>query len=384
MKILDKYQLKQIAYGFLFTGFVLMAIVWLTQSLKIMDMIVSNGISLWSFLKLTFLVLPNFIIIISPIVVFVVCLFCYSRMSVDRELHVLRAIGMSSFRISRPALFFALIITLVNYAMVFYFIPTSFSAFRSLQWELRYDVSNILIKEGEFVSLENNFNLFIKNRDEKGNLQGIMINDNRTSDKKTTTLAEKGALINSNGIPKIILENGIRQENSLNSERFSTLQFDKYLIDFGLIEKNADNRTKKPKEMFVWDLLTLTEKDGFSASDIRKFRVEAHSRFVKPLYNILFYIIACVGILASSFSRYGQTKSMIFSIAAMVTLQSLQIALENIADGNLSYLPLLYLNVFVPMAIGIYILKNDNIATAWQSFTGKIKKQNNEVEPNEV
>ncbi len=140
MKILDKYQFKQIAVGFLFVGLVLMSVVWLTQSLKIVDMIVTNGISFWAFLKLTVLVLPNFIIIISPIVIFVVCLFCYSRMSVDRELHVMRAIGMSSFRISRPALYFALIITAINYAMVFYFIPASFSKFRELQWELMYDL----------------------------------------------------------------------------------------------------------------------------------------------------------------------------------------------------------------------------------------------------
>ncbi len=374
MKILDKYQLKQIAVGFIFIGFILMAIVWLTQSLKIMDMIVSNGISIGAFFQLTLLVLPNFIIIISPIVIFVVCLFSYSRMSLDREVHVLRSIGMSSFRISRPALWFAIIVTILNYAMVFYFIPTSFAAFRALQWELRYDLSNILIKEGEFISLDKNLNIYVKDRDNQGNLYGLMINDNRNPSTKSTTLAERGALLSSDGAPRIIMEKGVRQENSVENNRFSTLHFDQYLIDFDILEKDPSQRLIKAKELFIWELLTLTEKDGISPNDVKKFRVEAHARIAKPLYNILFYIIATVGILGSAFSRYGQTKSMVISISIMVILQSLQIAFENIADGNLTYIPLIYLNVIVPMIIGIYILKNDNIYTAWYKLKRETKR----------
>ncbi len=378
MKILDKYQIKQIGVGFAFVGFILMSIIWLTQSIRVMDMIITNGISLGAFFKLTMLLLPNFIIIISPIVIFVVCLFTYSRMSVDREIHVLRAVGMSSLQISRPTLVFSILIALVNYSMVLYFIPASVQSFKELQWELRYDLSNLLIKEGEFISLDSNMNLYIKEKDSSGNLSGIMINDNRKPDSKSTTLAEKGALIHSSGAPKIIMENGIRQENSTTNNRFSSLKFDKYLIDFDIAEKASGYRQKKAKEMYIWELFSASKSDGHSDSSLRKFRVEAHSRILKPLYNILFYLIAGVGVLATTFSRYGQTRAMILTITSMVSLQALQVALENISDANTAYIPLMYLNVLIPGFISFYILKNDNITTSLFNVKQKLKRTKSE------
>ncbi len=231
-----------------------------------------------------------------------------------------------------------------------------------------------MIKEGEFVSLDKNLNLYIKERDANGNLLGIMINDNRNPENKNTTLAKQGALLKSDGAPRIIMENGVRQENSLQNNRFSTLSFDKYLIDFGIVEKNSSVRNKKAKERFIWELLFASEKDGYSKEEIRKYRVEAHARIAKPLYNILFYIIASIGILASSFSRYGQTKAMLTSIGCMVVLQSMQIAIENMADRSLSYLPLIYFNVIIPIVIGIYILRNDSISTSWYKIKRETKK----------
>ena len=75
MKILNKYILKQLLVGFTLVLVSMTTLVWLTQSLKMIDMIVTKGVSVGVFVKMTLLVLPNFVQILSPLALFAVTLF---------------------------------------------------------------------------------------------------------------------------------------------------------------------------------------------------------------------------------------------------------------------------------------------------------------------
>ena len=59
MKIADKYILRQLIVGFILVLSCLTMLVWLTQSLRMIDMIVSKGVGAWVFIEMTLLVLPN-------------------------------------------------------------------------------------------------------------------------------------------------------------------------------------------------------------------------------------------------------------------------------------------------------------------------------------
>ena len=95
MTILNRYILKQLFVGFALVLISMTVLVWLTQSLKMIDMIVTKGVSIGIFLKMTVLVLPNFIQILSPLALFAVTLFVYTRMQSDKELMVMKAVGIN-------------------------------------------------------------------------------------------------------------------------------------------------------------------------------------------------------------------------------------------------------------------------------------------------
>ena len=65
MKIIDRYTLRQIIVGFVLVLTSMTTLVWLTQSLRMIDMIVTKGVSVGIFFELTLLVLPNFLQILS-------------------------------------------------------------------------------------------------------------------------------------------------------------------------------------------------------------------------------------------------------------------------------------------------------------------------------
>ena len=104
MKKLNRYIVKQIFIGFLLVTFSLLSILWLTQSLRFVDLITNKGIPVGLFVKLTSLLMPRLFVLLSPICAFVAVLFVYNRMLGDRELVVIKSAGISPWQGAKPAL----------------------------------------------------------------------------------------------------------------------------------------------------------------------------------------------------------------------------------------------------------------------------------------
>ena len=114
MKKLNKYISKQILVGFLLVTFSLMSILWLTQSLRFVDLITGKGIPVSIFVKMTTLLMPRLFSILSPISLFVAVLFVYNRMLSDRELVVMKAAGISPWQGAKPAFIVGIFACLFN------------------------------------------------------------------------------------------------------------------------------------------------------------------------------------------------------------------------------------------------------------------------------
>jgi lipopolysaccharide export system permease protein len=93
-----------------------------------------------------------------------------------------------------------------------------------------------------------------------------------------------------------------------------------------------------------------------SISDKRKYIVEGNRRITTPWYNLVFALLACTGPLIGNFNRRGQTKIMSLSVFAMIVIQGLDLVFTNLSGRSLYFVPLLYINCFVPLFCCIYLL----------------------------
>ena len=91
MKRIDKYIFRQLLLTTLVVAAALTCVVWLTQSLRFVEMIVNRGLSAALFAYFTLLFLPAFLSVILPISLLAAVLFTYNRLLTDSELVVLRA-----------------------------------------------------------------------------------------------------------------------------------------------------------------------------------------------------------------------------------------------------------------------------------------------------
>ena len=344
---IDRYLFRQLLLALIAVTTGLVALIWLTQSLRFVELVVNRGLSIRVFLELSSLQIPYFVSVILPITTFVVVQFVYQRLAGDRELTVLRATGLSPLALARPALAVALLATALGYLLNLWVVPAASSEFRQYQFEIRNRVAAFLLQEGVFTQVSDDLTVYVRTRDPDGQLRGILIEDTRQSNNPATILAERGRLIGSEATPQVLLFNGSRQEIDRQTGRLNVLTFAEDAIDLSPGARGAEQRFRDMTEMSIGDLLH-PPAGAVMAQDIPKLEVEAHRRLATPLTTVSFTLVALVAVLMGTFRRHGGLVRPAFAILAVVGLLAAGLALVDLAAKQLSLIPLIWADSIVP------------------------------------
>lgn len=373
MRLITRYILRQVVLGTLLVSAGLAVILWLSQSLRLVEMIISKGLGLGMFVKMTMLLMPSFLVIVFPIALFAVILFTYNRLNGDRELVVMRAVGLGPFGLAMPALVVGLALTLLCYALTLYISPMSVGAFREMRWQVRNDLTQVLVQEGAFTEIETGMTVYVRQRGPNDELLGILIHDNRDPARPVTVMADRGALLNAPEGPRVLMENGNRQEVEVGTGRMSLLYFDRHVMELGKTGEQTAPRFRDARERMTGELLATTaENSGLDPENVRKFHVEAHQRLASPLFNLTFALMAAAAVLTGSFNRRGNGRRILVAIGAMVAVQVIGLAAINGAAASELLMPLIYATAIVPGMIAIAILFRATTVTAGPRATAAV------------
>jgi lipopolysaccharide export system permease protein len=344
---LDKYVLRQLMVALAATTGGLAMLIWLTQSLRFVSLVIDRGLSLRVFLELTRLLIPNFVAVILPITTFVVAQFVYQRLAGDRELTVMRAAGLAPSRIARPALYCTLIAVALSYVLNVWIVPASYHRFRQYEFEIRNKMAAFLLQEGVFTQVSPTMTVYIRTRDQDGTLHGIMVEDDRQKSVHATILAEHGHLEANGDVPKVVLFDGSRQEIDRKTGRLNVLTFQQNTIDLASTAKDDDVRFRDSTEMSLGELFHPDPRT-VQARDRGKFLVEAHRRLTAPLTAFSFTMVALVAVLAGGFSRHGGIARPMGAILSVVGLLALGLVVQSIAARNADLIPLIWVQAILP------------------------------------
>jgi lipopolysaccharide export system permease protein len=355
MKAISRYILNQLVFVVVFVAVGITFAVWLTQSLRLIDYIVNRGLPASSFILFVALLLPSFLGVVLPIATFCAVLFIYNKMLMDSELVVMRASGMSQIQLALPALVAGLGATAIGYAISLYFLPASFLTFKDLQSEIRNSYSAALVQEGVFSTLTDGITLYVRERGASGELRGILVHDNRDRERPVTMMAERGAMVQSEAGPRVVMINGNRQEVERESGRLSLLYFDRYTVEVAGFNETLKARWREPKERFLFDLLgPKTSKLDIQFS--KELIAEGHQRLVAPFYTMTFVLIGLAALLSGQFNRRGQPWRVLAAILCVAALESASLALQDLATRSAMTLPFMYAAAVLPFLAGIFVL----------------------------
>jgi len=359
MSRLNRYMLRQLFWIGLLVLASLTCVVWLIQSLRFVEMIVNRGLSVPIFVWFTALLLPSFISVILPIAMLIGVLFTYNRLTVDSELVVMRATGLSHRRLAAPAIVLAASATFFAYGLTLYVVPASYHQFKEMQAEIRNTYSSVLLQEGVFNTLMPNVTVYVRERRGNGELEGIIVHDGRSGDRSVTMMAERGAISEGANGPRVLMLNGNRQELIHATGNMTLLYFDRYIFDVGAFGASTEERWREPRERFI-DELFPPKDEADTIFNYNKLVMEGHSRLAAPLLIFAATLIALACLLTGEFNRRGQLQRVMLASGLVIGMQATWLVIKSAGEKYLEAAPLLYLDAVIPIVLAAFFLTMGN------------------------
>jgi lipopolysaccharide export system permease protein len=351
---IDRYIFGQLLVALVLVTAGLVALIWLTQSLRFIQIIVNRGLSPVVFVRLTLLLVPSFAATILPITCFIVVVFIYARLAGDRELTVMRAAGMSDFALARPALALGVCVMLVCYWLNITLVPASLKSFHDYQYQIRNQIAAFLLEPGVFTQVSDDLTVYVQSRDAQNGLLGILIEDSRQKDTPATVLARSGQLQVTRQGPVVILEDGSREQVDSRTGRLDVLTFHRNVINLAQTAKSAAEGNTDPAAA---PLANLVDPDvPLSDSDRAKWLVEAQRRLSAPLTAMGFTLIGLLAVLGGKFRRHGGLLRPLAAVAVVTLLVAAGLAVNNFAARGLALLPLIWIVTVTPGVVAAVVL----------------------------
>ncbi len=354
MRSLDRYIFRQILGPFLFFVLVFTGVIWLTQSLRVINTVVNNGQSAMVFLEFTALLLPMVLSIVLPISLFAAVLYAINRLFTDSEIVVMMASGLSGTSILRAVTVFGLIVMVAVFAITLYLMPTAQREMRDRITQIRSDVAAAFIREGDFISPDKGITVYLRETGNPGEMFGVFIQDERDPEQIVTYTAERALLIRDEDGTRLVMFDGIAQSQTTEAAQaqsgdLSILRFQQLAYDLTKLEGTGRGRARKPSEMYLPQLLTIDAKKA-RPRGIGDFRAEAHEALSAPLYVLALPLLAVAFVISSGFRRQGFVGRIILAAGVGLGLRLLGLAAKSTVSGAPDLWPLMY----VPPVLGLF------------------------------
>jgi len=224
---------------FLFATGVVTIIVWLTQSLQRIDILVEHGQTLMMFGWLSLLIVPSLLAVIIPFGLFAATIFALHRLHSDSEIAVMYAAGVSRGDVTRPILIVTAIGALATLWINVDLMPRSYRELKREIADIRADFASAVVRSGEFITIQDGFTVYVDEVQPGNQFTGLLIHDYRNGDNAETYMARR-ALLRETGIgPVLYLSEGNVQRVNQKSGEVELAFYERTAINLGQFERNA-------------------------------------------------------------------------------------------------------------------------------------------------
>nr|WP_284163359.1 LPS export ABC transporter permease LptF [Frigidibacter sp. SD6-1] len=357
MSRFDRYLLSQLMMFFGFFALVLVSVYWVNRAVRLFDQLISDNQSVWVFLELSALSLPNVIRLMLPVAAFVATIYATNRLASESELVVMQATGFSPFRLARPVIYFGLIVALMLSVLSHFLVPMSRARLNERNLEVSQNVSSKFLSEGTFVHPARGITLFIGRIDQTGELGDFFLSDRRDPAAEVIYSSKRAYLARSDSGPKLVLLDGQAQRLDGATGRLSLTRFENFTYDISSFLAPRGSRWPEVEELPTAQLLTADAAalSGIGAT-VEQARFEAHDRIAKPFLPLALALIAFAALQGGSYSRFGLWRQIGQACGLFLVLFLLSNLADKAAAGRTDLLGLSYLVPASGMALGLAML----------------------------
>src|SRR5450631_3720433 len=335
----------------------LTAVIWVTQALRDIDLMTSQGQTILVFVGITGLIIPLLVLVIAPIALLIAVAHVLNKMSTDSEIIVMNAAGMSPWILFRAFLSVAIVVSIIVMSISAYFAPKGLRMLRDWLTEVRANVVSTIVQPGRFTSIERGVTIHIRERRSNGRLLGIFLDDQRNPNERITVLAEFGDLLDNDNGTYLVLQTGIVQRHELKERDPKMVAFDRYAFDLSQFAGGPQAVKYSIRERYLWQLLFPDPKDQLYIEQPGQFRAELHDRLIAPLYPLAFLVIAYAYLGAPRTTRQSRTVALVGAVGGVALLRLIGFASTVFGATMPWMLVLQYVAIATAFGFGLFLIR---------------------------
>ena len=345
-----------------FTAFVIVlvsltAVIWVTQALRDIDIMTSQGQTILVFVGITGLIIPLLVLVIAPIALLIAVAHVLNKLSNDFEIIVMNSAGMSPWVLFRAFLPVAIVVSIFVAAISAYFAPKGLRMLRDWLTEVRANVVTTIVQPGRFTAIESGVTIHIRERRNNGQLLGIFLDDRRDPAERVTVLAEAGELIDNDNGTFLVLQKGMVQRKQPSERDPAMVAFDRYAFDLSQFAGGPQAVQYSIRERYLWQLLFPSPKDKLYVEQPGQFRAELFDRLMAPLYPLAFLVIAFAYLGAPRTTRQSRTLSLFGAIGGVALLRLIGFV-STVFGVNFPWMVWLqFIALAVAIALGLTVIR---------------------------
>jgi lipopolysaccharide export system permease protein len=355
MGSIGRYIFRTTLGAFLMVIISLTALIWVTQALREIELMTNQGQTALVFMQITALIIPHLVVLIAPIALLMAVAYVLNKLGTDSEIIVMNASGMSPWRLFRPFLAVAAVVSVVVAILSAYVAPESLHTFRSWFLEVRTDLVTYVVRPGRFINVQNGVTFHIRERQASGELLGVLIDDKRNPKEHVSILAERGEILKNDYGTFLILQGGTVQRHEVGQPEPNIVVFDRYAFELSQFASPL-TVNYSVRERYLWQLMWPDAKDPLPKSQPGQFRAELHDRIFAPLYPLIFVLVAYAYLGAPRTTRQSRNLSLIATIGVVAALRFLGFATTVIAVNMPAMIVFHYLVLSTAVGLSIWAI----------------------------
>jgi lipopolysaccharide export system permease protein len=355
MGSIDKYIFRTTLASFALVLVSLTGVIWITQALRGIDLMTSQGQTIITFLGLTSLVIPALVLIIAPIALMIAISHTLNKLATDSEIIVMNAAGFSPIRLFRPFAFATVVVAALVAFIAAYLAPDGMRRIKQWDAEITADVLTNVLQPGRFAQLDQNLTIRIRERQPGGLLVGIFIDDRRDPKERISIVADHGTVVKSGDGSFLVLEDGNLQRFEVGKREPAMVVFGRYAFDMSKFSQHGDVALGI-RERYLWELLAPDEDDPTYKQLPGQFRAELHDRFMAPVYPFAFAALTFAFLGAPRTTRQSRNFSIAGSILAVFGLRMAGFACSVMSVKSPIAAAVQYALLFAGIGVGLWLI----------------------------
>lgn len=316
---------------------VVTTIVWMTQTLQRVDILVEYGQGFAVFGYLSILIIPSLLAVIIPFAVFGACVYALYRMHIDSEIAVIFAAGVGRMRIAAPLLLITFIGALATFYVNVDLMPRSYRTLKERVAEIRADFASSLLRSGEFANVVDGFTIYVEEARPGGQFVGLLINDHRNGESPETYMAERAVIQDTETGPIMRLQNGNIQRVARYTGDVSIIRFENWTVDLSNLRQGPGELQLELTERYLGELLNPDLSKPYDRANANKLIAEGHARLAAPIYTFAYVLAGLYALIGGAYSRRGYFLRVALAGAAIFSLRIVGFLSQGFAEQTGSF-----------------------------------------------